>query len=149
MTMSVSTTLEPGAGDEIATTSMKILIIEDNILQCELMRQLFERLISRPLLQKRIEVVIEIVTTLAEGLSHAESANATIIDLGLPDSDVLNTISSLHRFRPPVIVMTGHDDPDLIASCKANGAHDVFVKGQIHGLCSAILGAMIRDIRPL
>lgn len=134
---------------ESAMTTMKILIVEDDYAQSGLMRQLFERLIVKPLILQRIRVNIETVTTMADALLHADSANATVIDLGLPDSDPASTIAALNRFRPPVIVMTGHDDPDLIASCKENGADEVFVKGQVHGLCAAILGAMIRDIRSL
>ncbi|GEM_PF-5486312 len=124
---------------------MKILIVEDDKEQAELLQRDFIKKIVQPLAPK-VQVNIEIAGTLVEALAHAATANVTILDLNLPDSDPVKTISSIGAFRPPVIVMTGTDDEDMMISCKLHGASHVFVKGQIHGLCRVVLESMMRDV---
>lgn len=121
-----------------------ILIVEDDPQQSSAL----ERLLRIRLEAKLPDIFWEfvIVTTLAEGLTEAPKANVTILDLGLPDSDAPGTIESIGKFRPPVIVMTGNDDPEIWAACKARGADHVFVKGQIHGLCSVLLDSVMKDV---
>ncbi len=120
-----------------------ILIVEDDPRQSEPMRKLIQRRIVD---KTQVAISIVIVTTLAAGLARSQDANATILDLGLPDSEPDNTVTQIRNFRHPVIVMTGNDDPELLTQCIEAGADHVFVKGQIHGLCSQLLDSLMKDI---
>lgn len=121
---------------------MKVLIIDDD----EQTRRSLANLLR--ILWKCEEVGLEIeeAGTLAAGLALAESANLTILDLGLPDSDLVTTIQSISRFPPPVIVLTGTDDPTVSASCVANGAAHVFVKGSLIGFMPLVFEQLQKDV---
>ena len=107
---------------------------------------LFKRRIA-PTLPPTIGLEVIIRDTLSAALAVAQEANVTILDLTLADSAEPGTIAAIPGFRPPVIVMTGNDDPDIIGSCITAGAQHVLVKGQIHRLCDLVLEAMISDLK--
>ncbi len=74
--------------------------------------------------------------------------DVVLLDLGLPDSQGLDT---LVRFREdaadvPIIVMTGLDDNELAVQAIQHGAQDYIVKGSMDGtgLARAIRYAMER-----
>lgn len=121
---------------------MKILIVEDNPDSLEGLK----RLVEVTWRISDIDLQITGVNTLKEGLELANEANVTILDLDLPDSDMASTILAIDKFRPPVIVLTGTDDPNVIKSCVANGADHVFVKGSAIRLVSAIFESLQKDI---
>jgi diguanylate cyclase (GGDEF)-like protein/PAS domain S-box-containing protein len=56
-----------------------------------------------------------------------------LLDLGLPDSQGLDTVTQVSRERPalPIIVLTGRDDDVLARSALTAGAQDYLVKGAI------------------
>lgn len=121
---------------------MKVLIIEDdpaNLLGISRLVQASWKLDS---------VTLEIVgvATLADGLKESADANVTILDLGLPDAEIIEVIQSISKFPPPVIVITGHDSPEVTASCMLHGAAHVFVKGALLGFIPSIFEAMQKDI---
>lgn len=131
-------------GLEDAIPTVRILLVEDNGHDRETLVKLLNRRIGEQITLARVEVIA--VATLAAGLGQAEIANCTILDLLLPDSDRPCTIGNIGRFRPPVIVTTGDDDPETERQCILAGAEHVFVKGQIHGLCNAVLHCIMKDL---
>lgn len=126
---------------------MIALLIDDDPTATELVAQLL-----RTAWKIEIEPLeIKTARTLQEGLALAPAANITILDIELPDSDAEQTIASIHLFRPPVIVLSGHtsDDPygrDLSIRCIAAGAAHVFCKGLIKGLRALFFELMQKDI---
>jgi signal transduction histidine kinase len=58
-----------------------------------------------------------------------------LLDLGLPDSQGLQTFQTLWKAAPdiPVIVLTGNDDRELAVAAVRDGAQDYLVKGQVSG----------------
>lgn len=125
---------------------LRILIAEDDELQSRPLELLIYKRVGAKLAETGIQLEVVVARTLEEAIRLAPEANVTILDLGFPDSDPVDTILSINKFRPPVIVITGHDDPELWASCRARGADHVFLKGQIHGICSQIIDSMIKDV---
>src|SRR5262249_45467525 len=65
----------------------------------------------------------------------AEAPDVVLLDLGLPDSDGLDTFLELRRHAPalPVVVLTGLADETLGARAVQEGAQDYLVKGQVEG----------------
>lgn len=122
--------------------SMRALIVEDDAQNRELLRRLLIACWKIP------EVPLEVVAvgTLQEGLDNAPGANVTILDLSLPGSDVEHTLAQIRNFMPPVIVLTGSDDPDITSQCLAAGANHVFVKGSATGLIPAVFESMQKDL---
>lgn len=61
--------------------------------------------------------------------------DAILLDLGLPDSFGLDTLSAVRARYPavPIIVLTANDDDDLAVLTAQAGADDYVVKQQLHG----------------
>lgn len=54
-----------------------------------------------------------------------------LLDLTLPDGDgfsVLRRVGDMEPRRPVVVVLTGHDDPELADRCRDLGCRDILVK---------------------
>lgn len=120
------------------TPSKTLLLIEDNRGDADLIRHMLvdTRLISLQLLW---------VDTLARGLSElaANSVDAILLDLNLPDSSGLGTFQQICSVVPqiPVVVLTGFDDDQVAAQTLRAGAEDYLIKGHID---SQLLGRSIR-----
>lgn len=119
------------------TASLKVLLVEDNPGDVRLIREL--------LAEERGAFELESADRLSKGLDRlaASEVKVVLLDLGLPDSQGLETFLELHRRAPdaPTIVLTGLDDQDLALSAVREGAQDYLVKGQVDG---AILARAIR-----
>ncbi len=72
-----------------------------------------------------------------------ERHDIVVLDLTLPDSQGINTFTSVRMHAPkvPVILLTSINDEDLAVKALQNGAQDYLVKGQVDG---SILGRSIR-----
>lgn len=121
---------------------LRILIVDDDFNGASSLARLLTLRIT--IEQRPLEVTM--VQTMEEGLKYAALANVTILDLDLPDSTPSQTLDAIRLFRPPVIIMTGHDDAILRAQAKINGAEAFMVKGQIIGLCGIVIEAILKDI---
>lgn len=96
------------------------------------------------------KITISKASTLSEALKILKDRKFDLIllDLGLPDSDGINTFIKIRDFNPdlPVIIMTGNDSVDLAAKCISQGAHDYLVKGFKAGcLANTIYNSVVRD----
>ena len=111
---------------------LKVLLIEDNPDDVTLLRHNLARL---PL--ARVE--IETCQLLAEALKRLGEKNAKIdvilVDLGLPDSQGLDTFFKVHQQAPqtPIVVLSVLDDERLGVQAVREGAQDYLVKGQVTG----------------
>jgi len=76
---------------------------------------------------------IEVVDCIGKALTRLldEKFDLILLDLGLPDSTGLDTISRIIAVAPdvPVVVLTGRDDEDIGRACIDAGAQDYLCKG--------------------
>ena len=108
--------------------TMKILLVEDNPGDAELMQIMLEG-ISEP------KYTVTNVQHLAQALQavHVEQFDIVILDLGLPDSSGIQTLRAVVQAVPllPVIVLTGNLNEELGLEAVKAGAQDFLNKGQI------------------
>jgi len=81
------------------------------------------------------EFAVRRAATLAAALRAIREApvDAVLLDLGLPDSDGLSTLSAIQRALPrnvPVVVLTARDDMTTARNAMQAGAQDYLVKGR-------------------
>jgi two-component system KDP operon response regulator KdpE len=105
------------------TTLPHVLVAEDNELVCGAMRVLFEET------GHRVTTTPTIVATVAA--VAADMPDLLLLDLGLADGDGLEVLAQLQaRDAVPraVVALTGRDEPDIVAACRAAGCRDVLLK---------------------
>ena len=72
--------------------------------------------------------------TLNEGLDYSTKSvfDIVLLDLNLPDSNGLNTLSNLlvTALQAPIVILTGMDDEELSMRALQAGAQDYLVKGK-------------------
>lgn len=112
------------------TNPIKILLIEDNPDDAELLLHMLAEVPSADFELIHIERLGEALERLVE-----ERFDALFLDLGLPDSQGLETFFKVrHRFPGlPVLVLTGLDDQMLGVKAVQEGAQDYLVKWQVNG----------------
>ncbi len=117
---------------------IKVLLIEDNEDDAELIRRILLKGISVSIDMERTDRLSSALERLA-----AEPFDAVLSDLGLPDSKGIGTFSRIHTKYPdtPIIVLSGLSDEELAIKAVQSGAQDYFVKGHVDG---DLLGRSIR-----
>ena len=106
--------------------SLTLLLLEDDALQSDALRLLFEESSS--------DITVHVAKTLKEAQAHErKDVDAVLLDLDLPDSAGLATLTAvLERFAPvPVIVLTGTTDAHIAAQAIRLGADDYLEKAVI------------------
>ncbi len=108
---------------------INILLIEDNPDDAFLIQQMLAE-VGEPFAWAHTE-------RLSTGLEHltANSLDAVLLDLGLPDSQGMDTLVRVHALAPrvPIVVLSGLDDEILAVKAVSGGAQDYLVKGQADG----------------
>ena len=111
------------------STSIRLLMIEDNVLDVEIVREL---LIDEQLLA----TTIEHRETLAAGIQRLENSHSPIhvalLDLSLTDAQGLKCFEQVHQSFPelPLIILSGNTDDTLALEAVQKGAQDYLVKGR-------------------
>ncbi|MBI5396884.1 MAG: PAS domain-containing protein [Verrucomicrobia bacterium] len=109
---------------------LRILQIEDSAAQARLLEEILRGAMDAPYELKWVD-------RLSAGLEHLEQSNfdLVLLDLGLPDSQGLNTFERLYARHPlsAVIVLSGLDDEGIALKALQAGAQDYLVKGQVDG----------------
>src|SRR3990172_3630558 len=105
---------------------MKVLIIEDNPGDARLVQEMLKEAMGN--------FTTEVAEKLGDGLKFlaAQDTDVVLLDLGLPDSRGLETLTKLQAQFPqlPVVIMTSLDDEALGVQAVQLGAQDYLVKGQ-------------------
>ena len=100
-----------------------VLVAEDNTLVADAMRLLFEETGHRV---TTAGTIVDVVRAAA-----SDPVDLLLLDLGLADGDGLDVLDQLRgrEAMPRVsVALTGRDEPDVIARCRAAGCRDVLLK---------------------
>lgn len=107
---------------------LTILLIEDNPGDVRLIREMLAE-------ARHVRFEVKNADYLSEGLKQLkeETIDGVLLDLSLPDSQGLDTLTKVHSEAPdiPIIVLTGLDDEILGVEAVHQGAQDYLVKGQV------------------
>jgi len=109
------------------TQPIQILLVEDNAADAASLTLEFSQSPFGPFSIARAARLAD-----AMDLVQREGLDAVVLDLGLPDSQGLETLRALRRRKPPelpVIVMTGMLDTTLCLRAVQEGADDYLIKG--------------------
>ena len=105
-----------------------VLVIEDSDTQIELIQGMLTK-------DDATRFEVSVARNLKDGLQQLEAKpiDVVLLDLTLPDSDGLQSCTSVSQSVPTVaiVVLTGLDDEDLAISTLQHGAEDYLVKNQI------------------
>jgi PAS domain S-box-containing protein len=112
------------------TRPIKVLLVEDNPGDARL---IFELLREVQAVAFELEHMDRLEPAL-DRLNHA-AADVLLLDLGLPDSQGLDTFWRAQRELPlePIVVISGLDDEQVALAAVRGGAQDYLVKGRIEG----------------
>ncbi len=121
---------------------LTVTVIEDNADDLALVRRVLQDVDG-------LNVRLKEANRLSEGLSLIdEFTDVVLLDLGLPDSEGLETLSAVRQRHPnaAIVVMTGLDDSELGARAIQLGANDYLPKEQFrsHVLTRSLLLAIER-----
>ena len=102
---------------------LKILFVEDEAADRELLRRSIGELVE-----------LDEATTLESALMKMAEPkyDCVLLDLSLPDSDPGKTLGRLRAAHPGAltVVISGNEDPRVIAECVRQGAQGYLVKGR-------------------
>ncbi len=119
------------------TKRLRILHVEDDPFQVELMRTILQASLKEP-----YDLVHEASLASALRRLKSDAFNVVLLDLGLPDSRGLATFTEVMECAPQcaIIVFTGTDDQEIAMRALQGGAQDYLVKGEVdrHVLVRAI-----------
>lgn len=117
---------------------VKVLLIEDNIDDAELFQEVMLEATSP-------RFSFEHVRTLLDAESHVSSNGMDVIllDLALPDSNGLNTLSRARNWATdhPIVVLTVSENDELINQALEMGAQDYIVKRDVDS------SVLVRSVR--
>jgi PAS domain S-box-containing protein len=111
-----------------------VLLIEDNPADSRLIREYLAE-------ERDAHFDVAVASRLGAGLDHLthHGADAVLLDLSLPDSQGLDTFSTLRAHHPgvPVVVLTGLADDAVALQAVQRGAQDFLVKGDVNSVLLA------------
>jgi pilus assembly protein CpaE len=122
---------------------LRVLLVEDNAVSAQLARLMLARAESSSFVVETAESLMGALDLLGKG-----DFDVILLDLSLPDSDGLGSLTAIRVHAPhvPVLVLTGSDSDALANSALQYGAQDYIVKGQFDGnsLARALRHAIMR-----
>jgi len=114
----------------MSITPIKVLLIEDNRGDYELILKMLEK-------SESSEFELIHTTRLSSGIELLENNtfDAILLDLGLPDSEGLESFNVVLKKHPeiPTIILTGLANEEIGIKAIKYGAQDYLVKGEFNG----------------
>jgi sigma-B regulation protein RsbU (phosphoserine phosphatase) len=108
---------------------LRVLLIEDNAGDANLIEEYLTDDGENP-------IKVEKADRLAAGLNRlaAGTIDGILLDLGLPDSQGLDTFRMVHARAPhlPIVVLSGLDDKPFAQEAVREGAQDYLLKGEVN-----------------
>jgi PAS domain S-box-containing protein len=113
-----------------ATRPITVLLVEDNPGDARLILELLGEVQAQAFDLERVDRLDEAIARLAR-----TGVDVVLLDLGLPDSQGLDTFIRARREAPnePIVVISGLDDERVALEAVRSGAQDYLVKGRIEG----------------
>jgi two-component system cell cycle sensor histidine kinase/response regulator CckA len=110
--------------------AITVLLVEDNPGDARLILELLRHVEAGDFALERVDRLEPAL----ERLKHA-GVDAVLLDLGLPDSQGIETFARAQREAPgePIVVISGLDDERVALEAVRLGAQDYLVKGRIDG----------------
>ena len=112
--------------------ALQVLVVEDDPADQVLTRMLLEA----------SGICVEVVSSLHDAVEvlRSGSFDAVVADLGLPDGSGVQGLTDLLSWSSvPVIVLSGTDDPSVIAGARAKGVAEYVPKDHRDSLISAVV----------
>jgi diguanylate cyclase (GGDEF)-like protein len=123
--------------------SLRVLVVEDNPGDVLLVQEMLHSISEDRIALFSANRVSRVGTLLSE-----MAVDAILLDLGLPDSNGLETLRAIHDVcgETPIVVLSSQDDEQLAVTALQVGAQDFLVKGTFNGhiLTRAIFYAIKR-----
>jgi signal transduction histidine kinase/CheY-like chemotaxis protein len=115
--------------DSKDTSRLRILVVEDDLIDRKQMERLLAASSVSPCDLECADHLDRALAILAE-----RRFDILLLDLNLPDSGGLETLSRVEREHPdlPKVVVTGGDDEEVGLQAVAGGAQDYLVKGKFN-----------------
>jgi DNA-binding NarL/FixJ family response regulator len=112
-------------------TTLRALLIEDSQADATLIKISLSECI-KPMIH------VDHRTTMCQGLEFLTTQtgiDVVLLDLSLPDAIGEQTVTMVREAAPnlPIVIMTGHDDPEYAEKMLSLGAQDYIVKGSFDG----------------
>ena len=115
---------------DAANEKLQVLVVEDNPADADLARETLPE-------TGLVSFGVEFAPRLSDAIERLKRGglDLIIVDLGLPDSQGLETFRRIRDAAPHVatIVLTGNDDLEQAITAVRDGAQDYLVKGQVGG----------------
>jgi pilus assembly protein CpaE len=110
--------------------SLRVLLVEDNAVSAQLAKSMLMHADTSSFEVKTAGSLMGALDLLGAG-----GFDVILLDLSLPDSDGLGTLTAIRVHAPhvPVLVLTGSNNEALANSALQHGAQDYIVKGQFDG----------------
>lgn len=125
-------------------STVRTLFVEDDPAQARLIRERMRE--TEDIELTCCESLAEALTAIRAGGTHA--FDVVLLDLGLPDSEGIDTIRSVFAAAPrlPIVVFSGRRDLDTAIAAMQHGAQDYILKsaGDAENLTRALRLAIVR-----
>lgn len=110
--------------------STRVLLVEDDAAQAHLIRAILDESTV-----DEYDVTHSVRLDRALEMLNLDAFDAVLLDLSLPDSEGLYTVSTLHAAQPsvPIVVLTAYDDRSLAGRTTLKGAQAYLYKGDLFG----------------
>ncbi len=107
---------------------IKVLMIEDNLGDARLINEMIKEVSG---VTVKLEHSLRLSTALEK--IKQEKIDVVLLDLGLPDSNGLNSVTRIMEVSKtlPIVVLTGFEDDDIGMKAVKMGAQDYLIKLQI------------------
>src|SRR6185436_17280474 len=132
----------PASGGFVMTAvPIKVLMVEDNPLDVQLVRELLRFSAPGAVEITHVECMSEVPAQVKLG------TDVVLLDLGLPDAQGPGAVRKARAMAPtvPLVVWTGLEDEALAAQVLKEGAQDYLVKGKLDG--DGLLQVLRRSIQ--
>lgn len=130
----------------MSVSSVKILLIEDNLAFARLLQEYLNQAKSQEFRLIHVQRLVEALQALEKDQEAQHPFDVILLDLTLPDSQGLASLDPLMRQAPnlPIVVLTNTNDDALAIEAVRLGAQDYLVKRHVkadllaRSLCYAI-----------
>ncbi|MBW4562480.1 MAG: hybrid sensor histidine kinase/response regulator [Mojavia pulchra JT2-VF2] len=116
-----------------ATSSVKILLIEDNLAEARLLQEFLKQAQSKEYSVVHVQRLKDALKELTRDTMSC-LYDVILLDLTLPDSEGLSSLVPLIEYAPsiPIVVLTNTNDEALAIEAVRQGAQDYLVKRQVN-----------------